>query len=86
MWRSSATGTAYYPAVDEQRRTRMLVKALDMAKRIGIDREDRIGLAEMILRRDVPSWKALSEEELTRVLDALEGYVLIAHVVGERQP
>lgn len=64
----------------------MLVKALDMAKRIGIDREDRIGLAEMILRRDVPSWKALSEEELTRVLDALEGYVLIAHVVGERQP
>lgn len=50
-----------------------------------LDRDDRIGLAEMILRRDVESWKTLTEPELIRLLDALEGYSLIGHIIATRR-
>lgn len=51
----------------------------------GLDREDRTGLAEMILRRDVESWTTLTEPELIRMLDALEGYGLIGYAIACRQ-
>lgn len=55
-------------------------KALDYARRYGLTREDRISLAETLLWRDVDSWKSLTEDELVRLLDALEGYALITHL------
>jgi hypothetical protein len=57
-----------------------LRKALAYAKTYGLTRDDRLGLAEIILRRDVTSWKQLDRAELDRLLDALEGYALIAHL------
>lgn len=45
-----------------------------------LTREDRISLAQMILRRDITSWSELDEGQMTRMLDALEGYGLICHL------
>lgn len=58
----------------------MLKKAMLYASNYGLSREDRLSLSEMILRRDVESWKSLTEPELVRVLDALEGFGLITHL------
>lgn len=53
------------------------IKAMDYARRFGLTRDDRLALSEMMLWRDVDSWKTLTEDELTRMLDAFEGYSLI---------
>lgn len=55
-------------------------KAMAYASTYGLTRDERISLSEMILRRDVDSWKSLTEPELVRVLDSLEGYGLITHL------
>jgi hypothetical protein len=52
-------------------------KAMVYADRYGLTRDDRIALAETLLWRDVTSWTQLSEEQLDRLLDALEGYALV---------
>lgn len=64
-----------------------MTKAMGYARRYNLTREDRLQLAEVLLWRDVHSWKTLNEPELCRVLDALEGYALITHLrwsKGER--
>lgn len=58
-------------------------KALKYAHDFGLDRDDRLSLAEVLLRRDVASWKDLSEDQLVRLLDALEGYALVRHLRQE---
>ena len=58
-----------------------LRKAMQYADRYGLDRDDRLHLAEVLLRRDVTSWKQLSEPDLVRLLDALEGFALINHLL-----
>ena len=60
-------------------------KAMGYARRFGLSRDDRLAFAEVLLWRDVASWKDLSEEDLVRVLDAFEGYVLITflHTGGD---
>lgn len=55
-------------------------KAMKYAHDYGLSRDDRLGLAEVLLRRDVTSWTELSEDQLVRLLDALEGYALVAHL------
>lgn len=53
---------------------------MEYCRHYGLTREDRISLAETLLWRDVESWKTLTEEELVRILDALEGHALICHL------
>jgi len=55
------------------------------ASALGLEREERLGLAEMILRRDISSWSELSAAQVDRMLDALEGAVLVTHLIGQRQ-
>ena len=59
-------------------------KALLYAKEYELDRDDRIALAENLLWRDVASWKDLDEDELTRLLDCLEGYYLVGSLRLQR--
>jgi hypothetical protein len=47
-------------------------------------RDERIEFAEMILRRDVESWKSLTEPEIERLLDAFEGHHLLTHLRTSR--
>ena len=51
-----------------------------------LTREERISLTQMVLRRDITSWKDLDEDQLGRMLDCLEGFGLISHLMSERQP
>lgn len=55
-------------------------KAMHYADLYNMSRQDRLDLAEMLLRRDITSWSQLTEPQLRRVLDALEGYGLITHL------
>ncbi len=50
----------------------------------GLTRQERIDLAEYLLRRDVSSWKSLTEAEVGRLLDAFEGHALIAFLLSEK--
>ena len=73
-------------SVDNESRRRKLHL---VARELGFTREDRIDLAEKLLWRDVESWKDLSSAEVTRLLDAFEGYELISFIrdtARERQP
>jgi hypothetical protein len=55
-----------------------------LAHEIGLNRDDRLELASMILRRDILSWKHLEPEQLHRMLDALEGFQLISELKRQR--
>jgi hypothetical protein len=57
-----------------------LTKAMIYARTYGLTRDDRLELAEILLRRDVASWKDLDENQLVRLLDALEGFALVNHL------
>lgn len=51
-----------------------------LAAEYGLDRDDRLSLAQMLLHRDVTSWKDLDDAQVCRVLDALEGAQLVGHL------
>jgi hypothetical protein len=57
----------------EARRRKMFV----WADELGLTREERIQMARFLLRRDITSWNQLDEDQVGRMLDALEG----AHLV-----
>ncbi len=56
-----------------------------LAKRLRLPREDRIQLAEVLLWKDVASWKDLSDDDIQRLLDAFEGYALISHLRTQQE-
>ncbi len=65
----------------DARRNKMYLLAME----IGLTRDDRIDLAQYILRRDITSWKDLTDEQVLRILDALEGYQLVHHLLAVRR-
>lgn len=66
-------------------RTIRLRKAMMYCTMYELTREERLSLSQMVLRRDISSWKDLDGPQLERLLDSLEGYGLITHLVAERQ-
>lgn len=52
----------------------ILKRALARATELGLSRSDRVELSEMVLYQSVSSWKNLSDSQLRRVCDALDGY------------
>ena len=61
-------------------------KAYMVAKQIGLKDEERIDLAGYILRRDITSWTQLDDDQIIRMLDALEGFELIVELFAQRPP
>lgn len=59
-------------------------KAYAVAREIGLTDEERHALAGYVLRRDATSWKSLSDSQMTRLLDAMEGFVLIHSLFLQR--
>lgn len=60
-------------------------KAYAMAKTdLGLTDEERHALASYMLRRDITSWKQLSDSQMTRLLDAMEGAILILSLYQQR--
>lgn len=54
------------------------------ADSFGFSNHDRILFAEQILRRDVTTWKTLTDDEVLRLLDAFEGAHLVVELLMQR--
>lgn len=51
-----------------------------IVKQLGLTDDERHEFTSMFLRKDDPSWQSLNEREVGRLLDALEGFALIAQL------
>lgn len=74
--------------VDEQlasRHRRNMVACLAICGKFSLDRQDRLEVAQVLLDRNLDSFNDLSPAELSRVRDALEGAVLVAHIQIQRR-
>jgi len=66
----------------------MRIRLLIMCKAFGITRDERIELARHILARDehlLTSFNDLDDHDLERMLDAMTGATLVAHLCLERR-
>lgn len=61
-------------------------RAFALANNIGLDRAERLELAEMLLQRDVTSWKHLVHYDVVRLVDAMVGVGLVAVLKDVRDP
>lgn len=59
-------------------------KAYLLAREIGLSREDRLHLAEYLLRRDITTWRGLSDEQVTTLLSGMECHQLIMELYRQR--
>ncbi len=60
------------------------LKLFALADHLALTREDRIELAKAILHRDIVSWRQLDPEQTDRLLDALEGAILVQEIYRQR--
>lgn len=51
-----------------------------LANHIGLSDDDRHALTEVVLRTDEPSWATLTDEQVCRMLDTLEGFILVDYL------
>lgn len=51
--------------------------AFAAATQAGLDDDDRVSVASMMVQREVTSWAELSADELRRVCDGLRGWALV---------
>ncbi len=61
-------------------------KVLALAREIGLTVDDRMELASALLWRDVVSWADLTDEQVSRLLDALEGYGKVRWLLENQAP
>lgn len=64
--------------------TPQMKKLMLLSKEIGLLDHERIELSQIILRRDITSWRQLDDEQVRRMLDALEGYEKITALLDMR--
>lgn len=57
-----------------------------LAKRIGMDRDDRHAYAGMLLCRDIDTWKGLPDSDVVRLLDGFDGYLLLTELARQKVP
>lgn len=61
-------------------------RAFAGARRAGLNRSERLEIAEMLLKRDVTSFDALEIDELRRMCDAFEGHWFVSVLLEQRHP
>ena len=59
-------------------------KLFALADEIGLTRDERLEISKAILWRDITSWSNLTEEQVARMLDALEGYEKVRWTLDNR--
>ena len=59
-------------------------KLMKLCDEIGLTRDERIELAQIMLRRDITSFSALDEQQVARMLDVCEGYEKIVALIEMR--
>lgn len=60
------------------------LKLFALADHLDLKRDDRIELAKAILHRDILSWRHLDPSQVDRMLDALEGAILVQEIYRQR--
>jgi hypothetical protein len=70
-----------FPRIPQSARRRKLHVYADQ---IGLTTEERIEITQLMLRRDVTSWKDLDDEQVDRMLDCLEGFLLVTYQLSLR--
>lgn len=55
-----------------------------IAQQLGLTREERHELAEMLLKVDLNSWNGLSDSQMERIADALIGAELVIELFRQR--
>lgn len=61
-----------------------LRKLFSYASELHLTRAERMSFTRTLLWRDVESWKALDDDQIQRLLDAFEGFVLLNHLLTEK--
>lgn len=59
-------------------------KLFVLSDQIGLDRDERIEIARVILWRDITSWGNLDDAQVDRLLDVLEGYAVVNWTLTNR--
>ena len=54
------------------------------ADTLGLTRDERIEFSRYLLRRDIISWRTLDDDQVLRLLDAMEGAHLYLELVRQR--
>ena len=65
-------------------RSPQFVALMAQAGNLKMTREERMDFAEFFLRRDVTSWKNLSDEQVPRLLDGFNGHHLLNELLHQR--
>jgi hypothetical protein len=55
------------------------------ARNLGMTDQERLDFAEVILRKDIESWKDFTASEAGRLIDAFEGYEKITWMLLSRE-
>ena len=55
-----------------------------LAGEIGLTREERMEIARVILWRSITSWNQLDDAQVARLLDALEGHLVVVETFRQR--
>jgi hypothetical protein len=65
-------------------RSPQFIALMAQAQGLKMTREERMDFAEFFLRRDVTSWKNLSDEQVLRLLDGFNGHHLLNELLHQR--
>lgn len=76
----------YLPSDTDPPPPKLLKRAFALANALGIDRAERLELTEMLLGRDVTSWKQLVHYDVVRMVDAMVGVGLVSILKDVRDP
>jgi len=57
-----------------------------MTDALQMDRMERLEFSEQLLQKDIGSWKYLTAHDASRLIDALNGYVYVSHILSEKPP
>ena len=69
---------------DDERIEARRKKLFIYARMFGLDRDERLEFAQLLLHRDINSWQDLTDQQMGRLLDAFEGAALLNHLLTTR--
>lgn len=69
---------------DDNLPSRNMLTSLIKANQAGLTRDDRLELAQVILRDGITSWNQLDNTDCRRLHDALDGFAYVAHLHIEK--
>jgi hypothetical protein len=64
----------------------VLRKTFAICSELGLDRDDRLELAAVVLNRAVGSWSDLDDADEVRLLDAVSGFVYVHYLLRNKCP